>query len=111
MTEPAGGRSGRLVMKVLSLAVGVPVGIASKRLVQRAWAAARPDDPPREAKQAGVLWGDAIGWAVLSAASGVIAQLVTRRGAEEVWRTMLGTEPPAPKAAKPGRKAAAAEPA
>jgi hypothetical protein len=100
---------GRLVMKAMTVAIGIPVGRASKKLVERSWAAARPGDPPRRPDDAGVAWGDAVGWAALSAAGVVLAQLLTRRGAEEVWRTFLGTEPPAPKPTKAQRKLEAAQ--
>jgi hypothetical protein len=93
MANPAA----RLVMKTLTVAVGIPVGIATKRLVERTWATARPADKPRNANEAGVAWVDAISWAALSAAGVALAQLVTRKGAEEVWRTFIGTEPPPPK--------------
>ena len=95
---------GRVAMKVMTIAVGIPVGIVTKKLVQHTWATARPADPPRKPNEAGVRWGDAISWAALSAVGVVVADLVTRKGAEEVWRTLLGTEPPAPKPTKAQRK-------
>jgi hypothetical protein len=93
MANPAG----KIVMKVLTIAIGIPVGIVTKKAVEGAWSAARPDDPPRKPKDPDVRWRDAIGWAALSATGVVVADLVTRRGAEEVWRIVLGTEPPQPK--------------
>ena len=99
----------RIVMKGFSIAVGIPVGIATKRLVDEVWAIARPGNPPREPKQAGVIWRDAITWAALSAVGVVVADLATRKGAEEVWRTLVGTEPPPPKPSKEQRKLAAAQ--
>ncbi|MDT5222089.1 MAG: hypothetical protein QOF15_4194, partial [Mycobacterium sp.] len=35
-------------MKLISVVIGIPVGIASKKAVERAWLAARPQDPPRK---------------------------------------------------------------
>lgn len=105
MANPAA----RLVMKGFSIAVGIPVGIATKRLVEEVWSIARPADPPRKPNDSGVIWRDAITWAALSAVGIVVAELVTRKGAEEVWRTLIGTEPPAPKATKGARKLAAAQ--
>ena len=96
--------AGRLVMKVMTVAVGIPVGIATKKLVDHAWATARSAETPRKPHERGVRWGDAISWAALSAAGVVVADLVTRKGAEEVWRTLLGTEPPPPKPTKAERK-------
>ena len=84
----------KLTMKILTVAVGVPVAKATKKVVERAWEAARPADTPRRPTERGVRWVDAIGWAALSAAGVVAADLLTRKGAEELWRTLLGTEPP-----------------
>jgi hypothetical protein len=84
----------KLSMKLVTALVGIPVGIATKRAVERVWRTARPADAPRKPSQRGVRWGDAIGWAALSAAGVVAADLLTRKGAEEVWRTLIGTEPP-----------------
>ncbi len=88
---------GRLGMKIMTIAVGIPVGIVTKKVVERAWLAARPGDPPRKPSEAGVHWKDAIAWAALSSAGVVAADLITRRGAESAWRAILGTEPPPPK--------------
>lgn len=98
----------RLVMKGFTIAVGIPIGIATKRLVDEVWATARPNDPPRKPSEAGVAWRDAVSWAALSAVGVVVADLVTRKGAEEVWRTLLGTEPPPRKPSKEHPELAAA---
>jgi hypothetical protein len=87
--------AGKIVMKLLTVAVGIPVGIATKKAIEQTWASARSEDTPRKPSQPGVRWSDAIAWAALSAAGAVLANLLTRRGAEEVWRTVIGTEPPA----------------
>ena len=39
--------------------------------------------------------GDALGWAALSAVGIAAAELVSLKGAAEVWRTLTGSEPPA----------------
>jgi hypothetical protein len=85
------GTGSRLGMKLLSTAIGIPVGIAMKRIVERTWTAARPDDPPRKAKD--------------SRAGVAAAQLVTRRAAEASFRGITGTEPPPPKPTKAEKKA------
>jgi hypothetical protein len=89
--------AGRLGMKVMTIAVGIPIGIATKKAVERAWLAMRPEDPPRKPSDSGVHWKDAIAWGALSSAGVVAADLLTRRGAESAWRAILGTEPPPPK--------------
>jgi hypothetical protein len=100
---------GKLGMKVTTIIVGIPVGIVTKKAVEHAWAALRPNDPPRKPTEAGVRWGDAISWAALSAAGVVAADLLTRRGAESAWRALMGTEPPAPKTSKAQKKLEAAQ--
>lgn len=85
----------KTAMKLLTVALGIPVGIATKKLLERGWDAAHSPQTPRKPSQPGVRWRDAIGWAALSAAGTVLADLLTRRGAEELWRTVIGTEPPA----------------
>lgn len=88
--------AGKITLKVLTIAIGIPVGIATKKAVERTWATARPEGTPRQPKEAGVQWRDAIGWALLSAAGVVIADLIARKGAESAYRALTGSEPPAP---------------
>ncbi len=94
--------------KVINLAVSIPVGIATKKIVERTWAAARPGDPPRKAKDADTRWADAIGWAVLSATGIVVAEYLSRQGTEIAYRKVTGLEPPPPKPTKAAKKLAQA---
>ena len=96
--------AGRVSMKIMTVLVGIPVGMATKRVVERTWSTARSADTPRKPADRGVRWGDAIGWAALSAVGVVVADLVTRKGAEEVWRTVIGTDPPAQPPTKAEKK-------
>ena len=89
--------------KITTIAIGIPVGIAAKKGVDRAWAAARPDKPPRAAKDPDVSWGDALGWAALSAVGVAVAELVTMKGASTIWRSLVGAEPPPVKKAEAER--------
>ena len=91
-------------LKVINLAIGIPVGIATKKLVERTWAAARPDQPPRKAKDVDTKWSDALAWAVLSAAGIVAAEFLTRQGTAVAYRSITGTEPPPPKPGKASKK-------
>jgi len=93
--------AGKITMKLVTVVVGIPVGIATKKVVIQVWNATRSADTPRQPAEEGVQWADAIGWAALSAAGVVLADLVTRKGAAELWRTIVGGEPPA----RPGTKA------
>jgi hypothetical protein len=89
--------AGRIGLKLMTIAVSIPVGIATKKVIERAWATARPEDPPRKSSDPEVRWTDAVAWAAISAAGVVAADLIARRGAESLWRTLTGSEPPTPK--------------
>ncbi|HZC74148.1 MAG TPA: DUF4235 domain-containing protein [Jatrophihabitans sp.] len=86
--------AGKIGLKLVSAAIGIPIGIASKKLVERAWLAARPEDPPRKPAEPEVRWADAVSWAALSAIGIVVAELITRRSAEATYRALTGSEPP-----------------
>lgn len=100
--------AGKIGMKVLTIAVGIPVGILTKKVVARAWVAARPQNPPHSPKQRDAHWGDAIGYAALASAGAVAAKLATRKGAETTWRKLTGLEPPPPPPTKAEKKLAKA---
>jgi hypothetical protein len=102
---------GKLVYKIVTIAVGIPVGIAARKGVEKAWLAARPNDPPRKASDPDVSWRDAAGWAALSAAGVAIGQLVTYKSAASVYRGLTGSEPPAkkPKQKDPAKDAKSAD--
>jgi len=102
----------KIGIKLMNIAIGIPVGIAMKKVVERTWVAARPDHPPRTTSESGVHWADAVGWAALSAAGIVVAELVTRAGAEKAFRALTGSEPPPLKSPgkKAGKKVAKADP-
>ena len=95
----------KIGMKAISVVVGIPVGIATKKLVERAWLTARPEDPPRKPSESDVRWSDALGWAALSAAGVVAAELVTQRSAKAAFRAITGNEPPAQPVKGEGKKA------
>jgi hypothetical protein len=94
----------KIGLKAMSIVIGIPVGIVTKKVVERTWTAARPERPPRKTSDAGVRWGDAIGWAALSAAGIVVAELVTQRGAQAAYRAITGNPPPPPPQSKDAKK-------
>jgi hypothetical protein len=89
----------KVVLKVVTIGVGIPVGLASRKFVEKVWVAAGPDRP-HEAKDDGVQWMDAISWAALTAITMAAADLITRKGAEEIYHTIVGEKPPV--TARPG---------
>ena len=89
------GFGSKIAIKGMSIVIGIPVGIATKKAVERAWLAARPDDPPRKPSEPDVRWTDAVGWAALSAIGIVLAELITQTSAKAAFRAITGNEPPA----------------
>jgi hypothetical protein len=100
--------AGKIVMKVLTIAIGIPVGKATKKAVDQTWARTRGDVTARDPKSSSARWVDAIGWAALSAAGMTLAQLATRKGAEQTFKAVLGVNPPPPPPGKAEKKAAKA---
>jgi hypothetical protein len=96
----------KIGLKMVSVVIGIPVGIMTKKAVERTWLAVRPEDPPRKPSEPEVRWADALGWAALSAVGIVIAELITRRGAEAAYHAITGNPPPPPKPGKHARNAA-----
>jgi hypothetical protein len=97
----------KIGMKVLTIAVGIPVGIATRKAVERLWIAVGPDRPHRASDEGGQ-WADAISWAALTGISMALADLLTRKGAEEIYHTVVGERPPVtarPSASRHVRKA------
>jgi hypothetical protein len=95
----------KIAIKLIGVVIGIPVSIATRKAVERAWAVARPDDPPRSPSDRDVRLVDAIVWGALSAAGVVIADLVSKRGAEATFKAITGNEPPPPKRSKSEKKA------
>jgi len=94
----------KISIKAMSMVIGIPVGIATRKVLERAWTLARPANPPRKPSEREVRWSDAIAWGALSAAGIVVADLVTRRGAEAAYKAITGNEPPPTKAGKAPKK-------
>jgi hypothetical protein len=84
----------KIGIKVMSIAIGIPIGIASKKAVEHAWLAVRPDDPPRKPSEPDVKWTDALAWAAMSAAGIVLAELITQSSARAAYKAITGNEPP-----------------
>ncbi|SOD75188.1 uncharacterized protein DUF4235 [Jatrophihabitans sp. GAS493] len=74
--------------------IAIPVGIAVSKSIAQVWITARPDNPPRRPTDPNVSWGDAAGWAALSAVGVAVGQLITTKGATTLWRGLTGDEPP-----------------
>jgi hypothetical protein len=101
---------GKISMKVLTIALSIPIGIATRKVVETVWVAAGPKDEEK-VKSEGTQWADAIGWAALTAIGMAVADLATRKAAQETYRTVFGIEPPKGKVkSKAYKKVAKAKP-
>ena len=97
----AGGKIG---VKVLTIALGIPIGIVTRKIVERTWEAAGPTDRPRKPGEDGVAFADAIAWGALSAVGIVVADMITRRSAEAAYSAITGNQPPPGKPSKAHKK-------
>ena len=91
----------KIGMKILTIGIGLPITIATRKLVEKAWLSVRPDDPPRKAAQEDTNWADAVTWGVLSAIGLVAADMAKRKGAEKAYKVLTGSEPPAKAGSSP----------
>jgi Protein of unknown function (DUF4235) len=85
---------GKLIYRLLTLILAIPISKAIKKLIAQGWTAARPNDPPKDPKKADVGWTDALIWAVISGTGTALGKLLTSKGAAGTWRAIIGTEPP-----------------
>ncbi|UQX89386.1 DUF4235 domain-containing protein [Jatrophihabitans telluris] len=99
------GGSSRFAFKILSAAVAIPVGKLIAKATGKAWTAARPDNPPHNPKEVQTSWADAIIFALITGIGAALAQLVTTKGADTVWRAATGKPSPRPKEPKDNTKA------
>lgn len=84
----------KLLYRLLTMLLAVPITKAIRKLIAQGWTAARPNNPPRDPKKADVGWTDALIWAAISGTGTALGKLLTSKGAAGVWRAMIGTEPP-----------------
>jgi hypothetical protein len=83
--------------RLLTIAVGIPTGIATRRAVARIWTTVGPTDPgspPRSPSDPNATLREAVLWTTISAAGVAFAENVTTRSAALIWRNLIGGEPP-----------------
>ncbi len=100
------GAAGKITMKILTIAVSIPVGIATKKLTDRIFVTTRPSSELRRVDDSGVDWKDAIAWAAISGVGVAAAQLIARKGAEETYKVLVGKQPPPKPPSKMQKKVA-----
>ncbi|MGX7678064.1 DUF4235 domain-containing protein [Jatrophihabitans sp. DSM 45814] len=101
----AGGAS-RFAFKMLSTAIAVPVSRLIAKGTAKVWRAARPGNPPHNPKEVQTSWPDALIFAVVAGLGASIAQLLSTKGADTIWRAVTGRPSPRPEEPKAGTKAA-----
>lgn len=97
----------KLLFKVLTIIVAIPVARGVGKLVEHGWTAIRPEDPQRDPRKRDTQMRDALTWAALTGVGAAATKLVTSKGAAEVWRAAIGTEPPAKKSKSKKKEATA----
>lgn len=85
---------GKLLYRLIALALSIPIARAVKTLTNKAWVAARPNDPPKDPKKADTGWKDALIWAAISGVGTALAKVLSTKGAAGTWRALIGTDPP-----------------
>jgi hypothetical protein len=98
----AGGAS-RLAFKILSSIVAIPVSKAIAKATGKVWMKARPENPPHNPKEVQTSWKDAFIFAGITGLGAAAAQVLTTKGADNVWRAMTGKPSPRPKLSKADR--------
>ncbi len=104
------GAGSRIAFKLVAAVVAIPVSRLITKGTTKAWATARPDDPPVNPKHVDTNWRDALVWASLTGVGAAVAELLTTKGADTVWRALTGKPSPRPKVGKQARKDAQVEP-
>jgi Protein of unknown function (DUF4235) len=84
----------KVMYRILLLLVAIPVAKAMNRLINMAWRAARPDNPPHNPKRRNTRFADAVAWSAITGVGWATTKLVTSKATAEVWRVVIGTEPP-----------------
>ena len=87
----------RAMYRMLAVLVWIPVTKAMRRVVHMAWRAARPANPPHNPKRPETRFADALIWSAITGVSWGMARLVSSKATAEVWRAVIGTEPPGTK--------------
>src|SRR5580704_18771161 len=86
--------AGKIGYKIFaSLGAAVSASIARKTLTA-GWKRATGKEPPTNPERLDVRWGEAVSWAVASAAAIAAAKLIAQRRVAATWQRASGTLPP-----------------
>jgi Protein of unknown function (DUF4235) len=105
MIRPVWNAISKVVYRILTALVAIPVTSMTRRMVKTAWRAARPDNPPRNPWRHDTRVVDAMTWAFIVAAGRGVRRVFTAKVSAELWRAAIGTEPPPTKNTRTGNSA------
>ena len=100
MIRPVWNAISKILFRFLTALVAIPVTRVTRRMVKTAWRAARPDNPPRNPWRHDTRVLDAMTWALIVAAGRGIRRVFTAKMSAELWRAVIGTEPPPTKSTR-----------
>jgi len=95
------GAVGRFAFKLVAAAIAIPVGRMVTKGIAKVWVSVRPESPNVNPKDPDASWPDALIWAGLTGIGAGVAQLLTTKGADAVWRGLTGRPSPRPKEVEP----------
>ncbi|WP_420452116.1 DUF4235 domain-containing protein [Ilumatobacter sp.] len=70
----------------ISTVAGAGAAVGMRRLVSAIW----PADPPKNPAEPGVLWRDALTWAIVSSIGAGVARVVAHRLTASGWERLTG---------------------
>jgi hypothetical protein len=89
-----GAKAGGVGYKIFaSLGAAMSAKVAQKTL-RAGWQKATGKEPPTNPEHPDVRWGEAVSWAIASAAAIAAARLVAQRRVAATWQRASGTLPP-----------------
>jgi uncharacterized protein DUF4235 len=92
--RPVWNAISRVLFRILTILVAIPVTKVVRRMVHTAWRAARPNNPPRNPWRHDTRVIDAMTWALIVASGRAVRRVFTAKASAELWRAVMGTEPP-----------------
>ncbi|MBI1759031.1 MAG: DUF4235 domain-containing protein [Actinobacteria bacterium] len=85
---------GKLIYRTLTLAFAIPIGVVSRRALDRAWRGTQGGDPPHDPQSPNARFTDVLAWAGLSALAVASARFLASRGAAVAYRALTGRTAP-----------------
>lgn len=103
LVRTSDSQSRERMWKLVSTGAAIAAGLATRKLITKAWTARTGQQPPENPGDPSVKWTEALAW---SAGLGVgvgVARTLGQRGAVKAWTEATGDLPPGFGEASPGR--------